>query len=289
MLVERQDLQAGNSVMMGITQLAGFVGPTVAGIIIGSFASSSAGIGLAFAMDAMSFAVSTLCLWFIRTGKQDASSKEESVWTSILAGVHHLWEDRVMRLMFLVLMAVNFLLMGPLLVGIPVLAQQRLPEGATAYGLLMSAFAGGNLIGFLLAGSLPRPGGNVMRLITVLAIASFGAVIGLLGFIPSTWLDFCLLLLLGLGNGYIAIMLFTWMQTRTPKEMLGRIMALVMFSNTGLAPVSQAIAGVACKLDINLMFAVAGGLVLLVTFWMAVQPELTIFGNSLASPELVSA
>ncbi len=53
--------------------------------------------------------------------------------------------------MFLVISAANFLLIGPLLVGIPVLADQRLPEGAVAFGLLMSAYAGGNLVGYLLA------------------------------------------------------------------------------------------------------------------------------------------
>jgi MFS family permease len=185
--------------------------------------------------------------------------------------------------MFLVLMAVNFLLMGPILVGIPVLADQRLPEGAAAYGLLMSAFAGGNLIGFLIAGSLPRPGGNLMRIITVLLIASFGVVIGLLGIIPYTGVDFCLLLLLGLGNGYIAILLFTWMQTRTPKEMLGRMMGLLMFSNTGLAPVSQAVSGVACKWNLTLMFASAGAMVMMVGLWMAFQPELKAFSESMAA------
>ena len=123
-----------------------------------------------------------------------------------------MWNDNPMRLMFLVLMAVNFLLIGPLTVGIPILADQRLPEGAVTFGMLMSAFAGGNLIGYLLAGSLPRPDGTAMRMIMALLIAAFGIVIGSLGFISSTWVDFGLLLLLGLGNGYIAIMLFTWMQ-----------------------------------------------------------------------------
>ena len=37
MLVDEQDLQAGNSIMMGISQLAGFIGPTVAGILIGGY------------------------------------------------------------------------------------------------------------------------------------------------------------------------------------------------------------------------------------------------------------
>ena len=53
MLVEEKDLQAGNSIMMGVAQLAGFVGPTVAGILIGGFSQSSLGIGLAFAIDAL--------------------------------------------------------------------------------------------------------------------------------------------------------------------------------------------------------------------------------------------
>ena len=281
MLVEEQDLQAGNSIMMGITQLAGFIGPTVAGILIGRFSSSSLGIGLAFAIDALSFAVSTVSLWLIRTGNQHQSSEKENVWASILTGVKFLWDDKVLRLMFVVLMAVNFLLIGPLLVGIPVLADQRLPEGAVAFGMLMSAFAGGNLAGYLIAGSLPRPSGAAMRMIMIFLIAAFGAVIGALGFIPSTWVDFGLLFLLGLGNGYIALILFTWMQTRTPKDMLGRMMGLLMFSSSGLVPISQAISGAVSKWNLTFLFVSAGALVMLVALWMAFQPGLIEFSESL--------
>src|SRR5438874_9697887 len=108
---------------------------------------------------------------------------KENVWRSIQAGMLYLWTDKPLRLMFLVLMAVNFLLIGPIMVGIPVLANQRLPEGATAFGLLMSAFAGGNLIGYLVSGSLRRPGGSGMQLIVTLLMAGFGVVIGAMGLI----------------------------------------------------------------------------------------------------------
>jgi MFS family permease len=287
MLVEENDLQAGNSIMMGIAQLAGFVGPTVAGILIGRFSSSYLGIGLAFAIDAGSFAVSAACLWLIRTGSRSQAAgnapDKESVWASILIGIKYLWNDQALWLMFLVLAAVNFLLVGPLLVGIPVLADQRLPEGAVAFGMLMSAYAGGNLLGFLIAGSLPRPTGAVMKTIMLLLIAAFGLVIGSLGFIPSTWVDFSLLLLLGLGNGYIAIILFTWIQTRTPKDMLGRMMGLLMFSNSGLVPISQAISGVVSKWNLTLLFASAGVLVLLLTVWTAFQPGLKEFSEGLTA------
>ena len=287
MLVEEHDLQAGNSIMMGIEQLVGFVGPTIAGVLIGGYSKSTFGIGLAFALDAISFAVSAACLWLIRMSSRPQLSSEskeaKGLWASILAGIKYLWADEVLRLMFLILAAVNFLLIGPLLVGIPVLADQRLPEGAVAFGLLMSAYSGGNLIGYFAAGSLPRPSGGAMRAILIALLAGFGVVIGSLGFIPSTWIDFGLLFLLGLGNGYIAIILFTWMQTRTPKAMLGRMMSILMFSNTGLVPVSQAISGAVSKWDLNLMFASAGALVLLVTVWAVFQPDLKVFSDSLVT------
>jgi hypothetical protein len=285
MLVEERDLQAGNSLMMGVTQIAGFVGPTVAGILIGQFSTSNMGIVLSFAIDALTFVASAVSLWMIRAGKNIKSTSEpassESVWASILSGIKYLWTDRALRLIFLVLMAVNFLMMGPLLVGIPVLANQRLPEGAVAYGLLLSGFAGGNLIGILIAGSFPRPGAAVMKVMLISFIAAFGLVVGSLGFILFTWVDFSLLLLLGLGNGYLAIILFTWMQTRTPKDMLGRMMSLLTFSSTGLVPISQAVSGAVSKWNLTFLFLGAGGMVLLVTLWMVFNPDLKIFSASL--------
>jgi MFS family permease len=284
MLVEDQDLQAGNSVMMGVGQLVGFIGPTIAGILIGQFSKSSLGIGLAFALDAASFAVSAVTLWIMRSGKRQAdaaSPEKETVWASILAGMKYLWDDKPLRLMFLVIMAVNFLFVGPILVGIPVLANQRLPEGAVAFGLLMSAFSGGNLAGYLLAGALPRPSGFAMRVFLIALLVVFGLVLGSFGFIRSTWVDFALMIMLGLGNGYISITLFTWMQLRTPKAMLGRMMSMMMLSNTGLVPISQAISGAVSRWSLTILFASEGVLILLVALWTALQPELKVFSDSM--------
>lgn len=286
MLVQEEDLQAGNSIIMGTSQLAQFVGPTIAGILIGNYASSALGIGLAFAIDAVSFAVSALCLWVMHGGRSlatgDATPKE-SVWTSILVGIKYLWTDETLRMLFLILAAVNFLFTGPLLVGIPVLANQYLPEGAVAFGLLMSAFAGGNLLGILLAGALPTPKGKVLSAFLIFLIGSFGVALGGFGFIRSTWLDFALMLLLGAGNGYVAILMFTWMQTNTPKAMLGRMMSMVMLAGSGLVPISQALSGAIIKWSLETLFVAAGLLIVLVAVWVARQPGLHIFSAGLSA------
>ena len=284
MLVEEQDLQAGNSIMMGVAQLVGFIGPTVAGILIGRYSSSSLGIGLAFIVDSLSFAVSAICLLLMYGGKRLSNETSgETVWTSIMVGVKYMWNDMALRIMFLIVIALNFLFTGPLLVGIPVLADRRLPEGAVAFGLLISAYAGGNLAGYLLAGSLPRPTGKGMSVFLIVLLASFGLALGSFGFIRSTWVDFGLMLILGVGNGYISILLFTWMQTRTPKDMLGRMMSMVMLAGTGLVPISQAISGAVIKWSITALFASAGVLILVVTVFASFHPGLKIFSESVTA------
>lgn len=286
MLVPDDDLQAGNSLIMGITQLAGFVGPSLAGMAIAGFSRSASGIGIAFLIDALTFAVSTGCLWLITGARRvEDDNPGVSLWASIGEGIGYLWRDDGLRLMLVILVAVNFLVVGPLLVGIPVLSHERLPQGAMAFGLLMGAFSVGNLIGYLVAGSLGRPSGRTIRALIVGLLAAFGVVIGSLGLIANMWLDFGLLLMLGLGHGYLAIILFTWIQGHVTRGMLGRTMSLITFSSLGLVSVSQTVSGAVGRWDLDVLFVGAGGLVMAVTAWVAARPGLRVLSESLAGGE----
>jgi len=281
-LIPEQDLQAGNSISMGTAQLASFIGPTIAGVLIGRFSDSMLGIGLAYAIDTLSFSASILALWLLRGGRKViASGDSDSIWVSIKEGFRYLWTTPTLRMLFIIVSAANFLFVGPLLVGIPVLAEQRLPEGALAFGLLISAYAGGNLAGYILAGALPRAGGRLMTILVVGLLFVFGLVIGLLGWVTSTGPAFWMMLGLGIGNGYISIMMFTQVQTRTPREMLGRMMSMIMLSNVGLAPLSQAVAGAVSKWSLTGLFTAAGLLLLVLACWAALQPELKTFAMEL--------
>ena len=184
--------------------------------------------------------------------------------------------------MFITVSAVNLFFTGPLLVGLPVLADQRLAEGAQAFGILMSAYAGGNLGGYILAGMLPKLTGRGLSVFYIILLVAFGA--GLLGFswINLTWLNALLMLVLGLGNGYIVIVVFTWIQQRTPRDMLGRIMSMLMLASLGLVPLSQALSGAVSRWNLTGMFALSGGLTLLVAFWAAFQPALRNLSSEMA-------
>jgi MFS family permease len=291
-LVPENDLQAGNSISMGSSQLAGFVGPSLAGIVIGSYAHSALGVAIAFVVDGITFAISAAALGMMRGGRSAISpgtqqGQQESILASIKVGVQQLWNHSGLRFMFTVMIATNFLFVGPLLVGVPVLADQRLPEGALAFGLLMSAYSGGNLLGFVIGGALPPPSGRWLSAFVVALLATFGIVLFGMGWITVTWVDVVLMALLGIGNGYIGLIIFTWIQMRTPKDMLGRMMSMMTLASMGLVPLSQALAGAISRWSLTALFAVSGGLILLTAIWSSLQPELRALSEEMVAPEPV--
>ncbi len=286
LIVDESALETGNAVVMGGGQLIGFFGLFAAGVLIGTYSDGLSGVGLAFAADAVTFGFSALMLKLMHAGGAFSLSRRVAdsapLGAAVIQGLVYVWKNAPMRVTFLIIAAVNFLFVGPIMVGIPVLAEQRLPEGALAFGLLMSGFAGGNLCGYLLAGTAPKPGNATLRLILVALLAGFAAVLAVLGATASTWLDFALLTALGLGNGYVTIMLISSIQARAPREMLGRIMGLFMFAGFGLVPISQAISGVVSRSDVTLLFAGAAAMTAGVAVWAAAQPVLTSISADIA-------
>ncbi len=273
-IVPVEKLQAGNSLMMGTIQLVSFVGPSAAGVLIASFAKSPTGIALAFAIDALSFGASVTALWFMKAGRGRSSVGErsgESVWGSIVAGFQYLWHEPETRRIFIIVSISNLFVGGAMLVGIPVLAEKRLPEGAVAFGLLMSAYGGGNLVGYVLAGALPRPGPRLMMLFIPGLVILLGTITVGLGMSQLTWIDVVMMLVWGCSNGYFAIIIFTQIQTRTPEVMMGRMMSMLFFSQSALVPVSQALAGVLSQWSLMGMFTISGTLTVLLGLWVGIS------------------
>jgi MFS family permease len=271
-LVEKKQLQIGNMLIQGTAQLSLFAGPVIAGVLIalldaGSVRGGAAnmhGIAIAFGVDALSFLASVVTLWMIRikatkeTG--DAAEQKESTLSSIRAGLVHAWNDYPVRLLIFNAAAITLLINGPFAVSIPVLSATRFSGGAAAFGIIMSVFGSGALLGIVLAGVLPKPPSRHI-ISTVLAVmSSLGIAMALLGLVTSTLFAALLALAMGTASGYVNIMLFTWLQKRTPPEMQGRMMSLAMFVALGLTPVSMPIAGVLIKLNPTLFLLLAGAL-----------------------------
>ena len=177
-IVNKDQLEGANALTQGTAQLSLFAGPVLAGVMIALLGGGSTsvdgvpevrGIAYAFLFDALTFVISAFTLWLMRTdqpSESDADTKDAGgVISAIRAGLLYVWNDVPLRIFFLLIAISNLLIMGPFIVGIPVLADTRLPEGAAAFGIIMSAFGGGSLLGIVLAGTLPRPPAKRMGVI----------------------------------------------------------------------------------------------------------------------------
>jgi hypothetical protein len=276
--VEKDQLQQGNAMIQGTAMLSVFVGPIIAGALISRLdsgaAHSTSGIALAIAIDSLSFVASVAMLSLMRIENAGALVEKEgnSVIASIREGLLYMWNDRVLKIVFPITLGLNILINGPFAVGIPVIARTRFPEGAAAFGLIMSLFGGGALLGIVLAGALPKLSNKRLGTVSLSVLGVMGIGLGVIGIAPTMYVAAAAALVMGVAQGYANINMITWLQQKVAPEMIGRVMSLVMFAAVGLNPVSTALAGALIGLNTTVLLVCAGLLMTLFTLSAAFSP-----------------
>lgn len=291
MIVQKEHIESGNALMQITAQLANFVGPALAGLIIASISGLSnlqaietsaasgdvRGISLAIGLDAITFIVAAIALWMMKGGRTVVKQEhKQGVVASIAEGLHLVWGDPILRVMIILISAINFFFTGPMGVGIPVLAK-HLPEGAAAFGAILSAFGGGALVGAILGGTLPTP--RRLGVVAMSSIAVAGAGLGLFGIVSNLWVGVAAAIIMGLMVGYTNVVTISWLQKRTPAEKMGRVMSLVMLGSFGLGPISNFVAGTLVDNHLTLMFGVAGGLLVIMSLASLFKREVRYMGS----------
>ena len=278
-LVPKEQLVASNTLSLGTSQLILLIGPALGGLLI-----AASGIETAFAIDGVTFLITTITLLLMKgmtpkatvlNGESNQNftptKKSINLIADMREGLYYVWQNHPLRVVLLVLAILNFLFIGPLQIGMTSLAHSRFPGGAVALGIMQSAWGGGALLGTLtpqFIQNLPKIG---VLLLSIASIQGFGLF--LLSFIPNIALASITIAILGLCSGLFTVVGITWIQKQTPPEMLGRVMSLGMFSSFGVAPFSFAVAGVLVNLNLTILFTVAGSIMLITSVSLAANPS----------------
>ncbi|NEQ27584.1 MAG: MFS transporter, partial [Microcoleus sp. SIO2G3] len=273
------------------------IGPAFAGVLI-----SAIGVGIAFAVDATSFVISTLALLLIRPQPVQASesiedaastvagcpacaaraaiepSSDQSLETEIKSlslgiseGLNYCWNHRPLRVVLIVLTLLNLLFIGPLQVGINALTYARFSGDAAALGFMISAWGAGGLLGTFTPQWLPRLPKLGVLMLSLASIQAIGMM--LLSVAPLVAIASLITAVLGWCSSFFIVVATTWIQTITPPEILGRVMSVAMLSSLGIAPLSYALAGLLAAESLLLLFAGAGGAMLVVLGLLAMKPS----------------
>jgi MFS family permease len=297
-LASLDQLSVANAFVQGLDQVSQFIGPVLAGILIASAVGGHGGlegVGIALVVDAATFVVSIILLSLMRVDADKAArmavigaegntgAAPAGIWESIREGLAYMWSDPLLRVLLLLILAVNFLAVGPMLVGVPALAHQRLAGGAQDYGAVMSAFGGGSLAGLAVAGGMRRPPARLMGHLLLTVCAVFGAGLAMLGFAHSLAAALVPAAVMGFAAGYLTVSFFTWVQARTPQRLMGRMMSFIIFASVGLVPVSQALSGAVASRSLTALFVGAAALLLLVVARAWFVPSLRSMGMEMAA------
>ncbi|WP_288378941.1 MFS transporter [uncultured Massilia sp.] len=264
--VAPQHLAPANAAMMAMRQLTMLGGPLLAGLLFalagdGSHGQGDArGLGIAFAIDCLTYLVSAWTLAKVRPLARPApeARKQESVWRAVGAGLATVWHDRTLRTAFFYWGLCACVVGGLMQVALPLLASERL-HGASALAILMAAHGGGILAGMALSGVLGKR--RLVNLgITLLVVDGLSGLLLIpMGLVTQSWQGMLLIAAIGVLGGFIQVAVFTWIQQRVPQAMLGRMMGIFMFVFMGLAPIAAAGAGwLASMMSLDALFAGAG-------------------------------
>jgi MFS family permease len=276
--LEPRLLGTANATLMALRQLSFFVGPIAAGLLIAWFGDGSdagrqpTGIAIAFAVDAASFALSAWTLSQVRIAAPAAAvSAGLSLWSVVLEGLRTVSRDRELKACYLYWTAVALLVLGPLQIAVPVLAQSQPQLGASALGLMAGAHGGGTLLGMAVSG-MRRLRVGTLGTSLLMADILIGLLFVPMGHIRSTAQGMALMLAVGVLGGFMQVAIFTWIQRRVAPAMAGRAMSLFMFIFMGLVPLASAFTGwVLNYLSLTILFSTCGLLLAAVaaTAWVA--------------------
>ncbi|WP_322403236.1 MFS transporter [Massilia luteola] len=261
--VAPQYLQAANGMMMGLRQAALLAGPLLAGLLFALAGDGSGGprhmhgLALAFGVDCLSFAVSAWTLAQVAP-RPFTPPAPQPVLRAVAAGLAAVWRDTLLRTCFIYWGLCACVIGGVMQVALPLLASSRL-HGASALGLLLGAHGAGALLGMAASGIAGRRRAGNLGMTLLLVDGIVGLLLVPLGLITASWQGMLINVLIGVLGGFVQVAVFTWIQQRVPRELLGRTMSLFMFVFMGLAPLAAALSGwIASRVALPTLFGGAG-------------------------------
>jgi MFS family permease len=220
-IVPARLVPAANTLAYTTTTAGGVLGPLAAGLIFGIW-STTAGITVAYAVDAVLFTVTFWATYrlppippILRAAGEQAPS---AGLRGIIEGLRFLVSKPVLLLSFLVdIIAMVFALPRALF---PEVAQDRF-GGGSAVGWLFAAIAIGSVIGGLTSGWIGRVKRQGVAL--VIAVVGWGVAIGFSGLAHSLWLMVLLLAVGGAADLVSAVYRQSILQTFAPDRLRGRL------------------------------------------------------------------
>jgi MFS family permease len=252
-MVDTEDLANAVALNSSMINAARIVGPALAGLVVAKY-----GEGVCFIINAVSYIAVIVALLMMKLAAPPRrETAPVSIGRSLIQGYRYVVAITPIRDLLILLGVVGVVGM-PYMTLMPVFAAHVHRSGADALGMMFGAVGVGALIGALFLAQRK----NIIGLGRVIVIATVGFGVGLIVFTLARVFWLSLLLLVGVGCGWMVLIAAsnTALQTLADNDMRGRVMSLFSMMLVGMAPFGSLLAGWAAdQVGAPLVVAIGGG------------------------------
>jgi len=216
------ELTAANAVASGVESIAIFVGPAIAGVLLGV-----ASTGVVFVVTALMLVASSLFIVLIRVERKQQPRREieaSTIASEAFAGFTTIGRHPPLRVM-MVLLTAQTAIAGAVQVYIVVAAIELLGLGESGVGYLNSAIGIGAFIGAV--GALSLTGARRLSPAFMAGVVLMGLPLIAIGIWPEVVVTLIVLGLLGFGSSLVDVAGLTLVQRAVPDDVLARVFGVI--------------------------------------------------------------
>lgn len=250
-MVETQFIMPANAIINLVSSLSGLIGPVVGGAIYSFF-----GLTPILYVSIVCFFASAVMEIFIHIPfkKQDTKGSVFAIASHDMTESFHfirkeqpcIWQGSM------IMAAINMFLSALIIIGLPIVVTQMLgfdnETGSRMYGYAQGALAGGSLLGGLLVGALSRKlkARHIPSILFLCTLTLFPIGVAL-QFVSSTvaayWIIVVSCFFMMTFATLFSIQMMSYLQTMTPKHLIGKVISCAMCICMCASPLGQAMYG----------------------------------------------
>jgi MFS family permease len=245
-------------------QMAQIGGPVLGGFML------LLGANFVYLVCLLLFLIAAVCISLVEI-KRPAKAKKALTLASVFAGFTYITSRPI--IFGAITLDLAAVLLGGVTALLPIFAKDILDAGPLGFGLLRSSPAAGAIfMGFVLANfQINKHAGRIM----IGAVVVYGLATAVFGFSTWLWLSMLMLAVTGAADSVSVIVRHSLVQTRTPNDMLGRVMAVNSTFTGTTSNLGQAESGTVAALIGAGPAVILGGLgaALCAVLWIKLFPD----------------
>jgi DHA3 family macrolide efflux protein-like MFS transporter len=254
-LVPKQQLTRATGLMGSAGQTASLLGLVGGGVLVGA-----AGSAPSLLLDGLSFGMMAVLLLYVRLPERQPKVVPSGFWTDLKEGLQYVRSSLLLSLLPLLALFINASL-APMEMLLP-RRMLQLGVGAAGFGTFFALLTAGMLASSVAIAVLNDRVKS--RQISALGLLGLALSLLLLALSRETWQLWSLALLTGITVGLTNTGIGVLFATLIRPEFRGRVASLLgMLGNLGQPLTLLALAPLADRVSVNLIFGVAGGVTLL--------------------------